>query len=247
MKEKTTFTLTEATKTAILTASKGAYTAQALAVIEGYLASATFKQVAKAIRDCVTNGKGWTASNAAILAGMQSARVQTVNGVKLTDAEYQAQVALGMEEGAKRHAEEAAKSRKDAAEEKKRKEVEAEAVKLAQETAAAALPKSTQLKNKRDELMAWIEDAQKKVVALNGEIEAAEKVEKEAAAAAAADQKKRDDEILASAKAIMAARGVTLATTPLLHAVNEVEMESGIEARREARRANKANKMAIPA
>ena len=245
MKEnKVTFTLTETTKTAILTASKGTYLAQARAVWEGYLVDASFRQIASAIREVyATADRKQSCGNEAIQGGLVAARLTATNGESLPEEARIQNIANGMRAAADEHAAKEAARRAEKKEEKKA----AEQAAAAAAEQAKTTPMSVQLKAKRNELLAWIEDAQKKVGALNGEIEAAEEAEQKQAAEQAAEQKRRDDEVLASAKAIMAARGVTPETTPLLHALSEVEMESGIEARREARRANKASKIAIPA
>ena len=240
MKEKVTFTLTETTKQALLNACKGTYLAQARAVWEGYLVDASFRKIAAAIRDVyAAANRKQTCGNQAIQGGLVAARLTAANGETLTEEARIENIANGMRAAANEHAAKEAERR-----EAKKKEKAAE---QAKEQAAAKEPLSVQLKAKRDMLMAIIEESQKKVAVLNGEIEAAEQAEAKQAAEQAAEQKKRDDEILASAQAILASRGVTLETTPLLHAVNEVEMENAIEARREARRARKANKVAIPA
>lgn len=249
MKEnKVTFTLTETTKEALLNACKGTYLAQARAVWEGYLVEASFRKIASAIREVyATADRKQSCGNEAIQGGLNAARLVALNGESLTEDARIENIANGMRAAADEHAAKEATRRAEKKEEKKAAEQAAAAAAEQAAEQAKTTPMSVQLKAKRDELLAWIEDAQKKVGALNAEIQAAEQAEAKQAAEQAAEQKKRDDEILASAKAIMAARGVTLETTPLLHAVNEVEMESGIEARREARRARKASKIAIPA
>ena len=239
--QKEKFTLTQTAIDRLTHAAQGNYLAHAYAIMEGHAAEATVSALRNAIRET----GAFTLGNEPLGAGYKAAAVTAVNGVPFADDSAKAEfVAQAIVQAKAEHAARVAADRAKRAAAKKAEAEKAEAEKAA----AEASPLSVRLTAKRNELLAWIADAQNKVDALNVEIAAAEKAAAAAAEKAAADKKAEDDRILASAQAILAARGVTPETTPLFSAVNEVVMESGIEAQREARRARKADKkVAIPA
>ena len=246
MKESVTkFELSVSTIEKLASARKGTYAAQAWAVYEGCQAGASVRVVGAAIRA----HSAWTCGNEALCAGLKAAAVVAVDSKPFVDDAARAEfIATAMEAAEKEHAAAVKEKAKEKKAEKAKAEKEEAEAKAKAEAETAKTPLSSRLTARREELLSWIDDAQKKAAALLIEIEAAEKTEKEAADKQAAEQKRKDDEVLASAKAIMAARGVTIETTPLFAAVKEVEMDNALEAQREARRARKADKkVAIPA
>ena len=236
-KQKEKFELSETTKSLLIGATKGNMLAHAYAIMEGHMAGVTVT----AIRNAIRATGAYALGNEPISAGYKAAGVTAINGEPFPNEEARAEfVAAAITQAKSDHAARVASDRAKKAADKKEAKEKAEQEKAAAET----LPLSVRLTAKRDELLAWIADAQNKVNALNAEIAAAQKSEKEFADKVTADKKAEDDRILESAKAILSARGITPETTPLFSAVKEVEMDNALEAQREARRARKQKKVA---
>ena len=235
-KQKEKFELSETTKARLIGATKGNELGHAWACLEGYAAGVKVTALRNAIRET----GAMTLGNEPISAGYKAAGVTAINGEPFATEDEKAEfVAQAIVAAKAEHAARVASDRKQKAADKKAE---------AEKATAEASSLSVRLTAKRDELLTWIADAQNKVNALNAEIEAAQKSEKEFAEKVAVDKKAEDDRILESAKAILSARGVTPETTPLFTAVKEVEMDNALEAQREARRARKTDKkVAIPA
>lgn len=251
--DKVAFVLTQATTDMLINARKGNYTAQAFAVIEANDAGASANACAKAIR---ATG-AYTVGNEALGAGFAAAKVQAVNGVIFADAtERAAFIADAMENAAKEHAARVAADRQKKATEKAQAEAAGKAQAEADEVEKAKKPLSVLLREKRDTLLAWIEDANMKVSALNKEIESAEATEKAQAEAAGKTQAEADEKVLAEARAILARREKPENAIELESAVRAVEtdlslteraadFDAAIVAQGEARRAQrKARKSA---